>query len=215
MGSRARAIKFLTSTGASRRRSCEELSAMLGARACWSCRLATSSAQSATRPCRVGPAGDQSDGRLPAGGRPAAARPWKPSPSSIYADPPGGAPLWQETQNVALDTKGRYALLLGATSPDGVPAAVLAAATRSGSALTFDRLGEVEGPRRSSPACPTLCVPSMPTRSAVGPLPRICSRRPRHWRWDGDDRHRRLVRAAPPARSPADAHAARWCCPAR
>src|SRR5262245_21177551 len=33
---------------------------------------------------------------------------------SIYADQQGGAPLWQETQTVALDAQGRYSLLLGA-----------------------------------------------------------------------------------------------------
>ena len=43
---------------------------------------------------------------------------------SIYADAEGGAPLWQETQQVTIDAQGRYSLLLGATHPDGIPAAV-------------------------------------------------------------------------------------------
>ena len=65
---------------------------------------------------------------------------------AIYAEPTGGTPLWQETQSVAVDTKGRYALLLGATAPDGIPAAVLAAGAQW-LGTKFDRPGEVEGPR--------------------------------------------------------------------
>src|SRR6476620_7119119 len=34
---------------------------------------------------------------------------------SIYADPDGGVPLWQETQTIMLDEQGRYTVLLGAT----------------------------------------------------------------------------------------------------
>jgi hypothetical protein len=43
---------------------------------------------------------------------------------SIYAEPEGGTPLWQETQNVAPGERGRYTLPLGATLPDGIPPAV-------------------------------------------------------------------------------------------
>ncbi len=52
---------------------------------------------------------------------------------SIYADQQGGTPLWQETQTVALDAEGRYALLLGATRPDGIPRRCLAGRRRTGS----------------------------------------------------------------------------------
>jgi hypothetical protein len=65
---------------------------------------------------------------------------------SIYSDPEGGAPLWQETQNVAVDDKGRYALLLGASQADGIPAAVWAAGAQW-LGTRFERIGEVEGPR--------------------------------------------------------------------
>ena len=34
---------------------------------------------------------------------------------SLYAEQTGGAPLWQETQNVTADSSGRYSALLGAT----------------------------------------------------------------------------------------------------
>jgi hypothetical protein len=40
---------------------------------------------------------------------------------SIYADLEGGTPLWSETQNVHLDDTGHYAVLVGATSPSGLP----------------------------------------------------------------------------------------------
>lgn len=40
---------------------------------------------------------------------------------SLYAEQTGGAPLWQETQNVTLDKSGRYSVILGATEPDGIP----------------------------------------------------------------------------------------------
>lgn len=40
---------------------------------------------------------------------------------AIYKDGEGGAPLWQETQNVTLDAQGRYSVLLGATSAEGMP----------------------------------------------------------------------------------------------
>ena len=47
----------------------------------------------------------------------------------IYQDETGGAPLWQETQTIALDAQGRYSLLLGATQADGIPPRCLAPAT--------------------------------------------------------------------------------------
>jgi hypothetical protein len=40
---------------------------------------------------------------------------------SIYSEETGGAPLWLETQNVQIDSKGNYAVQLGATKSDGLP----------------------------------------------------------------------------------------------
>lgn len=40
---------------------------------------------------------------------------------SLYRGLTGGAPLWQEVQNVTLDAGGHYSVLLGADSKDGVP----------------------------------------------------------------------------------------------
>ncbi len=40
---------------------------------------------------------------------------------SIYRESSGGAPLWQEIQNVQLDQEGHYEVLLGAAKTEGVP----------------------------------------------------------------------------------------------
>jgi hypothetical protein len=40
---------------------------------------------------------------------------------ALYREQEGGAPLWLETQNVELDGKAHYAVLLGAGEPDGLP----------------------------------------------------------------------------------------------
>ena len=45
---------------------------------------------------------------------------------SIYAQQTGGAPLWLETQNVAVDRTGRYTVSLGASSVHGVPSELFA-----------------------------------------------------------------------------------------
>jgi hypothetical protein len=66
---------------------------------------------------------------------------------SIYADPQGGPPLWQETQQVTLDAQGRYALLLGATRPDGIPTEVFGGEAAHWLGTVFERAGEVESPR--------------------------------------------------------------------
>jgi hypothetical protein len=65
---------------------------------------------------------------------------------SIYADPEGGTPLWQETQQVTLDDRGRYTVVLGAAHADGIPASIFAAGGQWLGTF-FERPGEVEGPR--------------------------------------------------------------------
>jgi hypothetical protein len=81
----------------------------------------------------------------PANGQPAAAV--ETVTLSIYADQEGGAPVWQETQTIALDAQGRYALILGSTHPEGIPAAVFGAGEAKWLGTVFERAGEVEGPR--------------------------------------------------------------------
>lgn len=44
----------------------------------------------------------------------------------LYKDQTGGAPLWMETQNVSLDAKGHYTVLLGSSKSDGLPMDVFA-----------------------------------------------------------------------------------------
>ena len=45
---------------------------------------------------------------------------------AIYDSETGGSLLWQEMQNLAIDAQGRYAVLLGATSTDGLPVELFA-----------------------------------------------------------------------------------------
>ena len=66
---------------------------------------------------------------------------------AIYADAEGGAPVWQETQTVALDDRGRYSLLLGASHTDGLPAEIFKSGEAHWLGTRFERPGEVEGPR--------------------------------------------------------------------
>jgi hypothetical protein len=81
----------------------------------------------------------------PADGQPAAAV--EAVTLAIYAEPEGGAPLWQETQSVAIGEGGRYSVLLGSTTADGIPEFVFATGDAQWLGLTFSRPGEVEGPR--------------------------------------------------------------------
>ena len=41
---------------------------------------------------------------------------------ALYAEQTGGAPLWQETQNLTADGTGHYSALLGSTKTEGLPA---------------------------------------------------------------------------------------------
>jgi len=45
---------------------------------------------------------------------------------SIYADETGGAPLWQEVQNVVVEETGRFSVLLGSTRAGGMPSDLFA-----------------------------------------------------------------------------------------
>jgi hypothetical protein len=64
---------------------------------------------------------------------------------AIYKDELGGTPLWQETQNVVLDGEGRYTVLLGSSTAEGIPLDLFA----SGEArwLSVQIQGEQEQPR--------------------------------------------------------------------
>lgn len=45
---------------------------------------------------------------------------------SLYQFHDGGSPLWVETRSASLDSQGRYTVLLGTASPDGLPLDVFA-----------------------------------------------------------------------------------------
>jgi hypothetical protein len=64
---------------------------------------------------------------------------------AVYREAEGGAPVWVESQVVSLDAAGRYAVLLGAMQPDGLPADLFA----SGEArwLGIQAAGQAESPR--------------------------------------------------------------------
>jgi hypothetical protein len=46
---------------------------------------------------------------------------------SLYSEQTGGAALWMETQNVELDSRGHYTVMLGSTSSTGLPADIFVA----------------------------------------------------------------------------------------
>jgi len=66
---------------------------------------------------------------------------------SIYAEQEGGVALWQEIQTVAVDSTGRFTLLLGASHPEGLPLEVFASGEARWMSMEFGRPGEVERPR--------------------------------------------------------------------
>lgn len=72
---------------------------------------------------------------------------------SIYGEEKGGAPLWQETQQVAIDAEGRYTVLIGSTV-DGVPVDLFASGEPRWLALQFLRAGEVEQARTLATSVP-------------------------------------------------------------
>lgn len=66
---------------------------------------------------------------------------------AIYAEEKGGTPLWEETQQVAVDSNGRYSVLLGATRPDGLPLDLFASGEARWLGRRFERGGEPEQAR--------------------------------------------------------------------
>jgi hypothetical protein len=81
----------------------------------------------------------------PANGLPAG--PTESATLSVYAEEHSGTPLWQETQNVAIDVDGHYTAVLGATQNDGVPLDLFMARSPQWLGVMFNRPGETEQPR--------------------------------------------------------------------
>ena len=73
---------------------------------------------------------------------------------AIYAEETGGTPLWQETQKLAIDPEGRYALLLGAGQPEGVPQDVFASGEPRWMGMVWNRPGEIESARWRATSVP-------------------------------------------------------------
>jgi hypothetical protein len=73
---------------------------------------------------------------------------------SIYKDQEGGSPLWQETQNVTLDSENRYAALMGSTLNDGVPVDLFSSGEPRWLGVRFNRPGESEQPRTQMASVP-------------------------------------------------------------
>jgi len=64
---------------------------------------------------------------------------------ALYKDQADRVALWQETQSVTIDAAGRYAVLLGAGSADGIPAEVFSGGAARWLGVTVD--GQAEQPR--------------------------------------------------------------------
>jgi hypothetical protein len=65
---------------------------------------------------------------------------------AIYGEPTGGAPLWQETQNVQF-SQGNYSVLLGDSTGTGVPTELFASGEPRWLGITALLPGEQEQPR--------------------------------------------------------------------
>jgi hypothetical protein len=64
---------------------------------------------------------------------------------ALYKDEQGGAPLWLETQNAALDKTGHYTVMLGASNSSGLPAEIFVAGEARWLAVQAE--GQPEQPR--------------------------------------------------------------------
>ena len=66
---------------------------------------------------------------------------------ALYKDQEGGAPLWLETQNVTADAEGRYAVLLGSASTEGLPLEFFSSGEARWLGMQVNLPGEAEPPR--------------------------------------------------------------------
>src|SRR3989304_1162232 len=64
---------------------------------------------------------------------------------ALYAEQSGGAPRGVETQNVAADAEGRYAVLLGSMREDGLPQEVFTSNEARWLGVQGNRTGSAEG----------------------------------------------------------------------
>ena len=64
---------------------------------------------------------------------------------SVYAEQTGGSPLWSEQHTVAVDSAGRYSVLLGSLTQAGIPAEVFVSSAARWVGVTVN--GGAEGAR--------------------------------------------------------------------
>ena len=81
----------------------------------------------------------------PADGQPAG--PVETVTLAVYPEQEGGTPLWQETQTVVVGTDGRYNVLLGSTTQEGLPLDLFTTGEPRWLGVRFERVGEREQPR--------------------------------------------------------------------
>src|SRR6202030_1977270 len=60
---------------------------------------------------------------------------------------PGGDALWQEVQNVVVETDAHYSVLMGATQTEGMPLDLFTSGEPRWLGVQFNRSGEAEQPR--------------------------------------------------------------------
>jgi hypothetical protein len=73
---------------------------------------------------------------------------------SIYREELGGTPVWQETQNVDVDSEGRYTVLMGSTLTDGIPVDLFTSTDPLWLGVQFNRTREIEQPRQRLSSVP-------------------------------------------------------------
>jgi len=66
---------------------------------------------------------------------------------SVYHDEAGGEPIWQETQNVVIGAGGRFNVLVGSSTSDGLPVRLFSSGQPRWLGVLFIRPGEPEQPR--------------------------------------------------------------------
>ena len=66
---------------------------------------------------------------------------------AVYADQQGGTPLWEETHTVVMGNDGRYNVLLGSKTADGLPLDLFTTGEPRWLGVRFDRAAETEQPR--------------------------------------------------------------------
>jgi hypothetical protein len=94
---------------------------------------------------------------------------------AIYEQQEGGAPLWQEVQNIEFDARGNFLALVGSSSNGGIPPELFAAKKMLWLGQQVLLPGEAERPRLRLISTPTGLIAQQavaaPARSGAQPAP--------------------------------------------